>query len=229
MTIICIGESEQALGRPFRRRATHTRGSVCRFAACFRRPRPLSRCPDGQSRSHWLVWLAVWLLLARPLAGLEPDRKASSYSIQGWFTEHGLPSYKIRAMTQTRGGYLWIATAQGLARFDGSRFTVFNGSTNPELRGGGFFAVIEAPDGTLWFGGDNGLFQWRNGHFDRFTTKQGLAHNYVRNLALARDGAVVACTRSGYSFVRNGRITTPGGAWKQFTGFGHSVLGLSRR
>ncbi len=163
-------------------------------------------------------------VLAVPGRALNPDRPADSYSIHGWFTEDGLPSAKTRDAVQTRDGYLWVATGQGLARFDGTHFTAFTGVTNPELRGGGFFAVLEAPDGTLWFGGDNGLFRWRNGHFDRFTTEQGLAHNYVRALALTRDGTVVACTRTGYSFIRDGRITTPGGIWKQVVGVTRAYL-----
>jgi len=155
---------------------------------------------------------------------LSPDRPASSYTVHGWFTEHGLPSNKIRAVTQTRDGYLWVATAQGLARFDGSRFTIFTGSTNPELRGGGFFAVQEDLAGSIWFGGDNGLFRWHNGYFDRFTVEDGLANNYVRSLYLANDGAIVVCTRTGISFVRNGKIVTPGGIWKQVTGVVRAYL-----
>jgi ligand-binding sensor domain-containing protein len=168
--------------------------------------------------SRFLASILLFGVCLSPLRALNPDRRAGSYSIQGWFTDQGLPSNKIRAVTQTRDGYLWIATAQGIARFDGSRFTIYTGVTNPELRGGGFFAVQEAPDGSLWFGGDNGLFRWRQGHFDRFTTEQGLAHNYVRALALTHDGAVVACTRTGYSVMRDGRLTTPGGVWQQVTG-----------
>ena len=204
------------------------RGLLFRVPACLPgawRPRWLSRPDRGaRFRPRRGGWLGVWLAAVLPLGALEAEPTTDSYSIQGWFIEHGLPSYKVRAITQTRDGYLWIATAQGLARFDGSRFTVFTGASNPELRGGGFFAVQEAPDGTLWFGGDNGLFRWDNGHFNRFTTEQGLAHNYVRGLSLTRDGALVVCTRTGYSFVRNGRITTPDGIWKQVAGVTRSYL-----
>lgn len=124
------------------------------------------------------------LLLASPMKALDPARRADSYSIQGWSTENGLPSNKIRAVTQTRDGYRWLATAQGIARFDGSGFTVFTSPTNPDARGGGFWAVKEAPDGSLWFGGENGLFRWRNGSFEQFTTAQGLANNNVRALTV---------------------------------------------
>lgn len=175
-------------------------------------------------RSHRISITVLLVTCAVRLWALNPDRPADSYSINSWFTENGLLTSKIRDSVQTRDGYLWLATAQGLARFDGKHFTSFTGVSHPELRGGGFFAVLEAPDGTLWFGGDNGLFRWRNGHFDRFTTEQGLAHNYVRALALTRDGTIVACTRTGYSFVRDGHITTPGGIWKQAMGVTRSYL-----
>lgn len=168
--------------------------------------------------------LIAGVFLSPPLAALNPERRADSYTLQGWSTEQGLPSNKMRSLVQARDGYLWIATAQGIARFDGNHFTVFSGATDPTLRGGGFYAVKEAPDGTLWFGGDHGIFHWSNGRFERFTVENGLADNYVRALALTRRGEIVACTRAGYSFFRDGRLATPGGVWKQITGIARSYL-----
>jgi len=171
-----------------------------------------------------IAWLAVSLAWATPAIALDSARRADSYSIQGWSSEQGLPSSKIRGIAETRDGYLWIATAQGMARFDGMHFTVFTRATNPELGGGGFYSVVEAPDGTLWCGGDNGLFCWRDGHFEHFTTREGLADDYVRMLFLSRNGAVVVCTRNGFSFIRDGHITTPGGVWKQVSSGARSFL-----
>ena len=37
----------------------------------------------------------------------------------------GLPSNRINAIAQDRAGYLWIATSDGLARFDGVAFRVW--------------------------------------------------------------------------------------------------------
>ena len=154
-------------------------------------------------------------LLATPAVALDPARRADSYSVQGWSTEQGLPSSKIRSVVETHDGYLWIATAQGMARFDGIHFTVFTRATNPELGGGGFYSVVEGPDGTVWCGGDNGLFCYRDGHFKHFTIKDGLKDDYVRILFLGGDGTVIVCTRTGFSFIRDGHITTPEGLWKQ--------------
>ena len=57
-------------------------------------------------------------MLLLSLVGLEAGEASGGYSIQGWFAEHGLPSCKIRAITEARDGYLWLATAQGIALMD---------------------------------------------------------------------------------------------------------------
>src|SRR5580698_4511249 len=46
-----------------------------------------------------------------------------------WGTAAGLPSTAVTAIVQTPDGYLWLGTQEGLARFDGNRFTVFDKST----------------------------------------------------------------------------------------------------
>ena len=182
------------------------------------------KMPCGSAVFRHLVIVVVMLLSCVRLAALDPERPAGSYTIHGWFTDQGLPSNKIRGAAQTRDGYLWVATGQGIARFDGVRFTAYTVVTNPEFRGGGFFALREAEDGSLWFGGDNGLFHWTEGRFDHYTTEQGLAHNYVRALAAKRDGTLVACTRTGFSFIRDCKVTTRSGIWKQITGVGRAFL-----
>ena len=177
--------------------------------------------PESSWMGAWIcrfTFIVVMVFGVARLQALNPARGAGSYTIHGWFTEQGLPSNKIRAIAQTREGFLWVATAQGLARFDGSHFTVFNGSTNPELRGGGFFAVLEAPDGSIWFGGDNGLFRWRNGYFERYTTDDGLAHNYVRSLFASKEGLIVVCTRTGLSAISDGKVIATPALWKGASG-----------
>src|SRR5438270_610384 len=49
----------------------------------------------------------------------------SEYLVQTWQTEQGLPDNYVNAIAQTPDGYLWIATFNGLARFNGVAFVVF--------------------------------------------------------------------------------------------------------
>lgn len=62
------------------------------------------------------------------------------FRFKTWNTENGLPQNSVQAIAQTPDGYLWIATRDGLARFDGIRFKVFQKSNTPEL-----------PTNRLWF------------------------------------------------------------------------------
>jgi ligand-binding sensor domain-containing protein len=92
-----------------------------------------------------------------------------------WTTEHGLPQNYINAITQTRDGYLWLATNEGLARFDGLRFTVFKRSTTAGLATNRFMCLYEDRHGTLWAGSpESVLTRYRDGDFHSFTRQDGL-------------------------------------------------------
>ena len=79
-----------------------------------------------------------------------------------WTTVDGLPHNSIRAIVQTRDGYLWLATHAGLARFDGVRFQVYD-TRNSGLRHNEVRALAEDGDGTLWVGTTGGLALYRDG------------------------------------------------------------------
>ncbi|MEK7707828.1 MAG: two-component regulator propeller domain-containing protein, partial [Verrucomicrobiota bacterium] len=85
-------------------------------------------------RIYFTLWLAVgpaaaWLPAATN--AVPPTR--ANYTIKSWGTKEGLPQSAVIAMTQTRDGYLWLGTLNGLVRFDGIRFTVFDEGNTPEL------------------------------------------------------------------------------------------------
>src|SRR5437899_1433806 len=51
------------------------------------------------------------------------------YLHQIWRTEDGLPNAYVRAVRQSRDGYLWLATDESLVRFDGLRFVEYDRKT----------------------------------------------------------------------------------------------------
>ena len=71
-----------------------------------------------------MIWLGG---LGSSLADSPPRSMSEEYFAFGYGKEHGLPDNQVRDILQTRDGYLWILTQQVLARFDGTRFTVFDG------------------------------------------------------------------------------------------------------
>jgi len=94
-----------------------------------------------------------------------PVSASPNYLVRAWQAEQGLPQNKVTAVLQTRAGYLWVGTYSGLARFDGVRFTVFDGNNTPELRNSRVTSLFESPDGTLWIGDESGqITQGRTVH-----------------------------------------------------------------
>src|SRR6185369_17583537 len=75
------------------------------------------------------VLRTVIFTCALVLAASSPAASAASLApdlvIRSWSTAAGLPQSTVTAIVQTRDGYLWLGTRDGLARFDGVRFTVF--------------------------------------------------------------------------------------------------------
>ncbi len=65
------------------------------------------------------------------------------YRIDHWTADDGLPQNSVYGIVQTQDGYLWLATLDGLARFDGVRFTVFNKSNSPGIVNNQFISLFE--------------------------------------------------------------------------------------
>ena len=65
---------------------------------------------------------------------LDSPRDLSQFTHEVWLTENGLPQNTVHAIAQTRDGYIWIGTEEGLARFDGVKFTVFDKQNTPEIK-----------------------------------------------------------------------------------------------
>lgn len=77
---------------------------------------------------------------------------AAQYRIDQWTADDGLPQNSVYSIIQNRDGYLWLATVDGLARFDGVRFTTFNKSNSPGIVNNRFISLFEDKRGDLWAG-----------------------------------------------------------------------------
>lgn len=135
-------------------------------------------------------------------------RATAQYRFDSWTTDNGLPQNSVRSIIQTRDGYLWLTTFDGLVRFDGARFTVFDKSNTRGLSSNRFTALYEDKNGTLWAGtGDGGLTLYRDGLFTSYTTADGLPNGqilgfeYDLNGELLTDIGDVRFYRRGAKFI----------------------------
>jgi signal transduction histidine kinase/ligand-binding sensor domain-containing protein len=117
----------------------------------------------------------------------------------------------VRALAQTRDGYLWIGSEDGVARFDGVRFVSFG--LREGLRSGPVRALFEDSHGALWIGTvGSGLTRWQEGQFTTFTTRDGLPANSITALGEDSEGRLWVGTEAGLAVWQNGRLSTPASA-----------------
>jgi ligand-binding sensor domain-containing protein/serine phosphatase RsbU (regulator of sigma subunit) len=142
---------------------------------------------------------------------LDPAKAPSQYVMHQWQqTDDGLPQNYVPAIAQTRDGYLWLATQEGLVRFDGARFVVFSAGTVPEIGTNDLDALAPDGSGGLWIGTrGGGLTHYADGSFRRYTQKDGLANDIVQTVHEARDGTLwIGTAGGGVSTFWGGRFTT---------------------
>lgn len=131
------------------------------------------------------------------------------YIISSYQTEDGLPQNSAMALHQTRDGYLWFGTDEGLVKYDGSKFIVFDSRTVPAFRSNVVSAICEVSDGSLWVGTPNGgVVHYKNKEFFHIGESDGLSDNVITSICEANDGAIwIGTRRGGISIFKDGHIT----------------------
>ncbi len=168
-----------------------------------------------RNRNLQILFAALGVLLC-PLEAisLDPTKPVGQYKYETWSTDDGLPQNSINSALQTRDGYLWVGTYEGLARFDGVKFRVFNRATTPEMRSNAVARIIEDREGRLWvaFWARGGLVQFKDSRVERvLTTDDGLASNQVWDVSEDHDGIIWVATEQGLNRIVGSTVANPPG------------------
>lgn len=132
---------------------------------------------------------------------------APGWIVESWTTRTGLPSNSVNDLVQTRDGYLWIATWNGLARFDGARFTLYNTTTHPDLASNRLTSIREDSDGSLWLSTEqNHLVRYLRGRFSTFGESEGLVGGEVHCFYREPDGTLWVGDNAGAARIRGGQL-----------------------
>src|SRR5579862_932070 len=138
---------------------------------------------------------------------LDPRKMLTQYSRSTWTQSQHLPQNGIRALAQTTDGYLWIGTREGIASFDGYRFTTFN-REHGEIPSNTIYSLAAGRDGSLWIATTEGLTEFRNGISHTFTTKDGLPDNLVLFLYMSKAGDLWIVGEDSVSRLQKTKFTT---------------------
>jgi ligand-binding sensor domain-containing protein len=110
-------------------------------------------------------------------------------------TSHG-PNRMVRTIRQDRNGNIWLASPEGIIRYDGKSFTNI---TSQEISAR-FFSVLEDRKGNFWFSSiGSGVYYYDGKSFRNYTTKEGLANDRVPYIYEDKTGNIWFGTESGAS------------------------------
>jgi len=142
----------------------------------------------------------------------KPDVDPYFIEKEGDFSDYG-PASITRNIIQDRNGDIWLATWEGILRYDGKTFTNFTNKSS--LRKYHVFSAMEDRNGGLWFGTIGaGMYRYDGNTFTNITEKNGLADDKQGCFLQTRNGEIWIGTMGGISiyngsFYRN--LTTENG------------------
>lgn len=115
-------------------------------------------------RSYLMLYrtLLAVILVVCTAASAEPTIKLSNYFQESWTTRDGLPHNTINSISQSNDGYLWVATWEGLARFNGRSFSIKGRGAETGLPDSGIRAIRHDKEGALLVVGSRGGFVRRS-------------------------------------------------------------------
>jgi len=134
---------------------------------------------------------ACLVLLTQRAGAVDSDKPLTEYTHTVWTHRDGIPSAFIYSIAQTQDGYLWLATTDGLVRFDGVRFLHWRPKTGHTELLGAVRSLCAARDGSLWIGTGSGLV----GHIRGDDLKTSSVGAQVEGILEDRDGTLWVTTQ----------------------------------
>ena len=167
-----------------------------------------------------ILCLAVWLGFISLCAAVETNvilkpflGESPAFSFKTWQMPDGLPSDRVRSVIQTSDGYLWVATFNGLARFDGVNFKVFRYADTTQLRNSLINTLFEDSAKRLWIGNDTGeITVMDSTGFHAIDAPDDWPVAPVISFSELPNGAILVLNRNGSIIViRDGAVVQTGG------------------
>ncbi|UCH95579.1 MAG: response regulator [Candidatus Aminicenantes bacterium] len=147
------------------------------------------------------------------LYALDPKKKITEYIHDVWEIQQGLPENSVYHIIQSQIGYIWLATEEGLVRFDGVDFKVFDKRNVEQLSTNSIYAICEDEEENIWIGTNGGgliRFNPKNEKSITFSKDQGLASDAILVIYKDHKGYLWIGTDKGLSYLnpKDGTLTT---------------------
>ena len=163
---------------------------------------------------HRLCWALLGIVLSDAACGQGQVPSFADYNRSAWTASDGAPVHVTR-MAQTRDGWLWLGTPNGLYRFDGVRFYPFAATNGERLPSPRIWELSAQPNGDLYIGYEApGLSVVHpDGRLEQIApaTKDGPVSR-TNDVLRDRDGSLWVSTSFGVRRLEHGRWSKLGAA-----------------
>src|SRR5580698_363926 len=154
---------------------------------------------SGKSIPSLAVELLCWAfcLLLMGADSTAQLKNINQYVHNSWGTQDGLPENSVWSIAQSSDGYLWFGTEEGLVRYDGTQFTVFNSSNSSVIKYNAVLSLTSDGRQGVWIGSRDQLLHYRDGKVRTDVCSDGLRNARINSLLQDHAGALWIATDSG--------------------------------
>jgi signal transduction histidine kinase/ligand-binding sensor domain-containing protein/CheY-like chemotaxis protein len=137
--------------------------------------------------------IILWVLLHSQafVFPLSQQKQITQYSHINWGIKNGLPQNSVMSIARTEDGYLWLATQEGLVRFNGINFEVYDKRRVKKLLYNWMRTLYVDPKGYLWIGSYGGgllRMDTQTETFTLYTHKDGLLNDNIWSICQGPKG-----------------------------------------
>ena len=146
-------------------------------------------------KKFYIIFLALLTLFSFKIktTAHAKDSFLSNYMQNQYNDNNGLLTSSINDIIQTQDGYIWIASYNGLIRYDSKNFKVIE-----KLSATNIICLFEDSLNRFWIGtNDSGLILYENGVYTTYNTSNGLVSNSIRVITEDKEGNILIGTTQG--------------------------------
>jgi ligand-binding sensor domain-containing protein/signal transduction histidine kinase len=156
------------------------------------------------------ILLVACLFVSVLNLALDPQKKITQYIHEVWGIQQGLPQNSVYTIIQSKDGYLWVGTEEGLARFDGIRFKIYDKRNVEQLTNNSIYQLYEDRAGNIWIGTNGGgltCLNEKSGEHILLSKEQGLSDDSVLTIYEDHEGGLWIGTDNGLNYLKEGEFT----------------------
>lgn len=147
------------------------------------------------------VAIIVWLTLVSGLSAQESELQFDQITTENTIKVKGLSQNSVYCLLQDSKGFMWIGTWDGLNKYDGYKFVVYNresGLSNTTIN-----ALLEDDEKNIWIGTDFGLnkLNRESGDITRYfhesENPNSISDNFITHICQDAEGFIWIATSFG--------------------------------